>query len=450
MLRLLLFVLITLTFATNALGQVYHYETGKVITVNDSNQIIWQQGTYNNYPADYGTLIVKENRNKKNSRLINIPVIRIKAANPDSLNKPVFLLNGGPGESNFQPQLFFEELLNKHDIVLVGYRGVDGSVKLNCPCMKNAFISDTINLDNSARLFQIAADSCLKQWKQDRIDVNGYSMDEVVGDIEITRKSLEYNQINLLSFSYGTMLSQLYYEKYPKNIAKMILIGARPINYFLFDGDNYNKQIYKLYKHFKKPKQVIDSNLFNIFLSDIDSLLNAIIDKNKNINPYRFLFFGFSKLYSIDKIEKVFEAYEYAFNGNPKKIIKLYNEFYRNFPGDIITGDVLLKKQGRVAFKPNSLNTIGDRITNAVNVWYSPQIPLLENSPAEQCQNTDTVGVLFIMGGFDVASPPDFIKESNYLGYKNYKTITIQDAGHLDLLVKYRSELYDFIKHFLE
>ncbi len=433
MLRLLLLAFTILVITTNIFGQVYHYETGKVIAVNDSNQIIWQKGTYNNYPADYGTLIVKENRNKKNSRYINIPVIRIKAANPDSLNIPVFLLNGGPGESNFQPQLFFDELLIKHDIVLVGYRGVDGSVKLNCPCMKNALMNDTINIDNSAQLFQIAANSCLKQWKLDRVDVYGYSMDEVVDDIEITRKILDYNEISLLSFSYGTMLSQLYYQKYPQNISKMVLIGARPLNEFLFTGDYFNQQIIKLFEHYRKPKLTYNGDSLNLLLSDINNLLDTVINNNKELNPYRFLLFGFSKLYSMDDIEKVFKAYEEAFNGNSKKLINLYNQFYRNFPGEIIIGDILLKKQGRVTFEKNSSNTIGDKITNVVNSLYSPKIQLLVNKTTKQYHTTDSSEIMFIMGSFDVASPNNCIGKSNYLNYINYTSITIPDAGHLDL-----------------
>src|SRR5438067_3463851 len=53
------------------------------------------------YRADCGTLVVAENRRSAHSRLIAIPVTRIRArsANP---GVPVFRLQGGPGKTNMQ------------------------------------------------------------------------------------------------------------------------------------------------------------------------------------------------------------------------------------------------------------------------------------------------------------------------------------------------------------
>ena len=81
--------------------------------------------------ADCGTLVVPENRADPHSRLIALPVIRIRAhsAHPGA---PIFRLEGGPGKTNMK----FAEASRfnaNHDVVLVGYRGVDGSVRLQLP-----------------------------------------------------------------------------------------------------------------------------------------------------------------------------------------------------------------------------------------------------------------------------------------------------------------------------
>ena len=82
-------------------------------------------------PADCGTLVVPENRASSKSRLIALPVTRVLARSPHPL-APIFHLNGGPGETNMKfPQA--SRLAAQHDVVLVGYRGVDGSSVLNCP-----------------------------------------------------------------------------------------------------------------------------------------------------------------------------------------------------------------------------------------------------------------------------------------------------------------------------
>src|SRR5579862_4039074 len=88
------------------------------------------------YAADCGTLVVSENRHDPHSRLIALPVtvIRARSAHP---GVPVFRLQGGPGITN----MVFPDASRftaKHDVVLVGYRGVDGSVRLDCPEVESA------------------------------------------------------------------------------------------------------------------------------------------------------------------------------------------------------------------------------------------------------------------------------------------------------------------------
>ena len=77
------------------------------------------------YRADCGTLVVPENRADPRSRLIALPVTRILARSSHPL-APIFHLNGGPGMTNMTfPQA--NRLAAQHDVVMVGYRGVDGS-----------------------------------------------------------------------------------------------------------------------------------------------------------------------------------------------------------------------------------------------------------------------------------------------------------------------------------
>ena len=83
------------------------------------------------YSAECGTLIVPENRYDETTRLIALPVKRILASG-DAPDEPIFHLPGGPGMSNMaygRVEWFHEN----HDIVLVGFRGVDGTTYLDCP-----------------------------------------------------------------------------------------------------------------------------------------------------------------------------------------------------------------------------------------------------------------------------------------------------------------------------
>ncbi|MEK9136103.1 MAG: hypothetical protein AAB393_03185, partial [Bacteroidota bacterium] len=80
------------------------------------------------FNADEGFVVVTENPADSLSRRISLPVFRIHSANPTP-REPIFWLNGGPGLSNMRYRPI-AELLENHDVMLVGYRGVDGSTVL--------------------------------------------------------------------------------------------------------------------------------------------------------------------------------------------------------------------------------------------------------------------------------------------------------------------------------
>ncbi len=70
--------------------------------------------------------------------------------------------------------------------------------------------------------------------EKEGIDVNQYTMMQVVDDLEQARKILGYDKINLLSFSYGTRVALLYSYKYPNSIHRSVMAGANPPGHFLW------------------------------------------------------------------------------------------------------------------------------------------------------------------------------------------------------------------------
>jgi hypothetical protein len=89
------------------------------------------------YRADCGSLVVQENRNKIDSRLVALPITRIHSSGSNP-TEPIIFLDGGPGENlnlRYKPSA---GLLTDHDVILIGYRGVDGSPILDCPEVNQA------------------------------------------------------------------------------------------------------------------------------------------------------------------------------------------------------------------------------------------------------------------------------------------------------------------------
>lgn len=185
-------------------------------------------------PADCGTLVVPENRRDPASDLIALPVIRIRATGP-SPGEPIFRLNGGPGATNLKfPQA--SRLTGDHDVILVGYRGVDGSRRLDCPEVTGALrASADLAGAESLRAATRAFAACAGRLTRDGVDLTGYSIAQRVDDLEAARTALGYPRINLLSSSAGTRTAMIYSWRYPRSLHRSAMISVNPPGHFVWD-----------------------------------------------------------------------------------------------------------------------------------------------------------------------------------------------------------------------
>ena len=198
-----------------------------------------EQGSY---AAECGTLVVPENRARPGSRLIALPVTRIKALSTHP-GAPVFRLEGGPGITNMKFSKA-SRIAGRHDVVLVGYRGVDGSVRLDCPEVASALKRSTDLLgEKSFRAYSDGFRSCAARLKADGVDLAGYSIPAQVDDLEAARTALGYGPIDLISESAGTRTAMIYAWRYPKSIHRSVMIGVNPPGGFLWDPQTTDAQI---------------------------------------------------------------------------------------------------------------------------------------------------------------------------------------------------------------
>lgn len=194
------------------------------------------------YPADCGTLVVPENRANPRSRLIALPVVRIRSRSAHPL-APVFHLNGGPGQSNLTfPQA--DRLLGQHDVVMVGYRGADGSSLLNCPEVSSA-IANSADLISPAsiRTEARATTACAQRLERSGVDLAGYTFPEIADDLDAARVAFGYHRIDLLGESAGTRLAEIYSWRYPKNVDRSVLLGVNPPGHFIYNGAILDQQL---------------------------------------------------------------------------------------------------------------------------------------------------------------------------------------------------------------
>jgi pimeloyl-ACP methyl ester carboxylesterase len=195
------------------------------------------------YPADCGTLVVRENRHDPRSRLIALPVTRIHSRSVSGV--PIFRLQGGPGLSNMS----FKDasrFAGRHDVVLVGYRGVDGSSRLDCPEVVSAreHARDLLS-DSAYRAVAAGFRKCAERLRHDDVDLAGYTVPERVDDLDAARRALGYKQVDLLSESAGTRTAMIYAWRYPSRIHRSVMIGVNPPGNFLWDAKTMGAQIRK-------------------------------------------------------------------------------------------------------------------------------------------------------------------------------------------------------------
>jgi pimeloyl-ACP methyl ester carboxylesterase len=195
------------------------------------------------HAADCGTLVVPENRHDPDSRLIALPVTRIKAQSGPSSRPPLFYFEGGPGITNMEfPEA--SRFAGDRDVVLVGYRGIDGSVRLDCPEVlrsreRSRDWLSTASLESDSAAMR----ACAARLREEGVDLAGYTLPQRIDDIELARRKLGYGPVDLVGESFGTRVALVYAWRYPQSVHRMLVVGVNPPGHFLWDAKAADEQL---------------------------------------------------------------------------------------------------------------------------------------------------------------------------------------------------------------
>lgn len=409
-----------------------------------AGSLISESGTFKiksaKYRADFGTLVVPENRDKPDSRLIEIPVIRIHSKG-EKPAEPVFGLTGGPGMSNMKWKPL-DSLLANHDFVMVGYRGVDGSSVLDCPEIKKALKTDDDLLSEQAlRNIGKSWTDCANRLTNDGIDINGYTIMEVIEDTEAARTALGYERINLLSESYGTRVAYLYSVKHPESIYRSAMIGVNPPGRLHWEPETIDAQL-KYYSDLwsKDPAMTKRS----------PDLLNTIRDVIQNM-PKKWLFFSinpgkvrtvtFALLYHRTTAAVIFDAYIAAKNGDPSGLALMSLAFDYVMPPMFTWGD-LASKAVSADFDPSRNymteldppdsvlgSPLGKLLWGPLSLASWPVKPISGEYRRLQYSDVET---LLISGSVDFATPAEYATKELLPYLRNGHQVILSEIGHVN------------------
>jgi len=367
------------------------------------------------YAAECGTLIVPENRNDPGSRLIALPVKRIPASGDDPAD-PIFWLTGGPGTSNmsYSRVEWFHE---NHDVVLVGYRGVDGSAFLTCPEIDAAMRSGLPMMSRESFEDQgEAAAVCAERLTAEGIDLDGYTVLEVVDDVESARQALGYDRINLESGSYGTRLAQIYTWRYSAAVHRNAMVAVNPPGRFWWDGAIFEEQILR-YSALCAEDEYCSSRT-----TDLAASIQKALDNVPKrwlvfpVDPDAVLFATFMGLYSTGGAANTFDVWLAAADGDYSGMAMVTDYDFdptADYIAEVTPDPYLLGSPG---------STIGWTVAGS---WPANKIP-----DEYRTAQPSSVETLMLSGTLDVSTPAQNARNQLLPLLENGEQVVLSEFAH--------------------
>lgn len=183
--------------------------------------------------GDVRCLVVRvpEDRVRPRGRQIDLEVMVLAARARGLGLDPLVVVPGGPGQSATRSRNVrryfaeaFDGVRERRDVVLIAPRGTAGSNELALePPNDLMFASlDTVIPPEWARAG--------RERLETEFDLTQYTTENIVEDIEATRRALGYERLNFYGTSYGTRVVQRYAVRFRHRVRSIILKSPIPMN----------------------------------------------------------------------------------------------------------------------------------------------------------------------------------------------------------------------------
>lgn len=256
-------------------------------------------------------LNVPENwENTSSNKTIKLAVAVLPCLKKSSKN--VVHISGGPGGWCIGPikKWLNHPLRNEANIILVDLRGTGFSEPALCPKLGEEILQ--VLAENNSTTKDIneivnVSEQCKNDLIVKGIDIKAYNSLNISKDLHALKKSLGINKWFVYGISYGTYISQVYFDQFPNDSEGIILDS--PINdineYYKNNTFNYINSLNTLFKESKQKYPDLESKYY--------SVINKLSKKGIEVN-----------------VEKaIVQTEKFTYNADDFKIIihqSLYNQ----------------------------------------------------------------------------------------------------------------------------
>ncbi len=191
--------------------------------------------------VDCGYLVVPEDRSNPDGPQVRLAVAIIRSSAAQPAPDPLFYLEGGPGGTALHTLDLWmhSSFVEQRDIVVFDQRGTGYSTpSLNCPEVAEWSYSRFLSSPEGFLRKQMLR--CHSRLLDEGVNLTMYNSAANAADLADLRRTLGYEQINLLGISYGTRLALTTMRDQPQHIRSVVLDSTYPPDVNLFAEQSTN------------------------------------------------------------------------------------------------------------------------------------------------------------------------------------------------------------------
>ncbi|MEM7202889.1 MAG: alpha/beta hydrolase [Planctomycetota bacterium] len=193
---------------------------------------------------ELGTLLVPENRDVADSRLIGVGFAHFRSTSEQPAAPPMFRLPGGPGGSyvsRLEPGsrgrdglcAELEQFLPWCDVVFVDQRGFSeqGDILRAVFQVPPRDPQRPMTTADWVAASEACARAAVAEFEDSEVDLRGYHVKECAHDVAALARALDYESIILNGTSFGSQWSFAVMRLHPDLVARALLSGVEPLDH---------------------------------------------------------------------------------------------------------------------------------------------------------------------------------------------------------------------------